>query len=386
MRQRMIALLMAAVLACLLVMPAAAMAQAVPMDASAVQARGAILVDAASGEVLFEKQADNRVPIASVTKIMTLILAMEALDEGRLTKDQMIMVSQRAAGMGGSQAFLDAGSSYDVDTLIKSIIIGSANDSSVAIGEAIAGSFEVFVSRMNERAKELGMENTLFSNPTGLPGGDHYSTARDVAKMGAELLTHPTFFEYSKIWLDTLVHPGGRETTLSNTNRLTRMMDGADGIKTGFTNEAMHCLAATAKRGDMRLIAVVLGAPSSAIRFDNARSMLEYGFANFESRVILQEGQTLATVPVARGKAQQVDAVAASNVSMTVEKGAQVDYEIRSTLPEVLVAPVEQGQAIGTASVYVQDSLIAEIALITGQAVERATFWDTLISIIGKWK
>lgn len=386
MRQRLTALLMAAVLVYLLLMPVSTLARAVPMDASAVQARGAILMDAASGEVLFEKQADNRVPIASVNKIMTLILAMEALDEGRLSLDQTVVISQRAAGMGGSQAFLDAGASYDVDTLLKSIIIASANDSSVAIAEAISGSVEVFVARMNERAKQLGMKNTLFSNATGLPGGDHYSTARDVAIMGAELIKHPKFFEYSKIWLDTLVHPGGRETNLTNTNRLTRMMDGADGIKTGFTNEAMHCLAATAKRGEMRLIAVVLGAPSSAIRFENARELLEYGFANFESRVILQPGQKLASVPVARGKAQQVDAVAGQGVTLTAEKGAQVDYEIRTTLPETLVAPVESGQALGTAAVYVADQMINEIPLLAGQAVARATFWDTLLSIARQWK
>ena len=224
-----------------------------------IKSKEAVLVSADSGEVLFEHNADEKRPIASMVKIMTLLLCFENADSGKFSFDDMITVSQRAASMGGSQAFLDAGSAYMAEDLVKSIVIASANDSCVAMAEHIGGSVEGFVNLMNKRADELGMQDTVFVNCTGLPAAGQFSTAKDVSKMFRELIGHKKYFEYSGVWMEDFQHPGGRVTGLTNTNKLIRQYNGCDGGKTGYTSEAMHCLAATAKRGDMRLISVVVG-------------------------------------------------------------------------------------------------------------------------------
>ena len=244
-----------------------------------ISSPSAILTEASTGRVIFEKNADERRPVASVTKVMTILLTLEAIDGETIGKNDKVIVSPRAQSMGGSQAYLDAGSAYTVAELLKSVIIASANDSAVALAEYIAGAEEAFVARMNERAQELGLTNTHYVNCTGLPAQGHYMSARDVAKLSSELDRHPRYYEYSTVWMDEIAHKGGCKTQLTNTNRLVRFYTGCDGYKTGSTNEARYCMSATAKKDGMRLIAVVLGANAGQTRFDEARAMLEYGFA-----------------------------------------------------------------------------------------------------------
>lgn len=237
-----------------------------------------LLMEPQTGQVILEHNADETRPVASVTKLMTLLLTFEALENGSISLRDSVVCSPNAAGMGGSQALLDAGSTYKLEDLLKSTIIASANDAAVALAEHIAGTEQAFVDRMNSRAQALGMSSTVYRNCTGLPDSDQHTTARDIATLSREMTKHPDYYQYSTVWMDTLTHPGGRTTDLTNTNRLIRFYPGCDGFKTGSTNEARYCIAATAKQGDMRLIAVVLGSPASLTRFNEARKLLEYGF------------------------------------------------------------------------------------------------------------
>ena len=245
--------------------------------------RAAYLIDYDTGKVLYERNPDERYPIASMVKIMTLNIAFDEIAAGRLALDQMIAISDTAAGMGGSQMFLDAGKEYSVSDLIKGITVVSANDASVAIAETIAGSKEAFIDMMNERAAAMGLENTKFVNVTGLPESGQYSTARDVTAMMRKLLGNPDYFKYSTIYMENYTHPGGRISELVNTNKLVRFYKGCDGGKTGFTNDAMYCLSATAKRGDTRVIATVLGAESSKSRNNEISTLFNYAFHNYKT-------------------------------------------------------------------------------------------------------
>ena len=246
-----------------------------------VSAKSAYLMDYGTQTVIFAQNERAHLPIASMCKIMTLLLSFEAIDAGVLDMEEEITVSERAASMGGSQVFLEANSKYLVKELLKSIVVCSANDSCVALAERIAGNESVFVDRMNERAKGLGANDTLFANCTGLPKEPQYSCAKDVALMLKELLKNEEYYAFGKVWLDKFAHPQGRYTEITNTNKLVRFYDGCDGGKTGFTNQAGFCLAATAKRGGMRVISVVIGEQDSKTRFDDVRSMFDYAFANY---------------------------------------------------------------------------------------------------------
>lgn len=260
---------LAALVTALLLLPGIAQADELPMKAEApitLTSPSAILCEASTGQVIFEKNADERRPVASVNKVMTILLTLEAVDEGRVSLEDQVTVSPRAASMGGSQAFLDAGERYKLSELLKTVIVASANDSAVALAEHLAGTEESFVRLMNMRAEELGLTNTHYANCTGLPAQEHYTTARDVAKLSAQLDLHPIYYRYSTIWMDEIKHRGGRVTSLTNTNRLIRFYPGCDGYKTGSTNEARYCVSATAKKEGMRLIAVVLGTPAGQTR------------------------------------------------------------------------------------------------------------------------
>ncbi|MBR1560384.1 MAG: D-alanyl-D-alanine carboxypeptidase, partial [Clostridia bacterium] len=260
---------------------------AVPVRADCA---AALLVEQDSGQVIFEMNPDVPRPVASVTKVMTLLLALEMLDAGRLRAEDEVTVSKAAAGMGGSQALLDVGERQDVGTLLECAIVGSANDAAVALAEAMYGSEDACVEKMNARAAALGMANTHFVNCTGLPAEGQRTTARDVAIMARQMFSHPAYFDYSTVWMDDIDHGGGRVTQLVNTNKLIRLYDGCDGGKTGSTKEAGYCVAATAARGGMRLVAVVLGADSGAERFDIAARMLDHGFANYRRYPVAKRG------------------------------------------------------------------------------------------------
>jgi len=346
----------------------------------------ALLLEPQSGQILFEMNADTPRPVASVTKVMTILLTLEAIDQGRIHRDQTVTISESAAGMGGSQVLLDVGETQTVDILLKSTIVGSANDASVALAELMYGSEELCVERMNERAKQLGMENTLFKNCTGLPMEGQHTTARDVAIMTMAMLRHELYYEYSTIWLDEVDHGDGRMTQLTNTNKLTRLYEGCDGGKTGSTDEAGFCISATAKRGDMRLIAVVLGADSSSERFDMAEEMFDYGFANYRLYPVAKRGTKIkGQLPVEGGRPEGVSLVLDGNLTLLVSKGREQEIQLTPELPESLEAPVEIGQQVGCVRVELDGKTLAKLPVVASTGSEVKGLSGSLKKIIGNW-
>lgn len=346
----------------------------------------ALLLEPQSGQIIFEMNADVSRPVASVTKVMTILLTLEAIEQGRIHIDQNVTISKNAAGMGGSQVLLDVGEVQTVDILLKSIIVGSANDASVALAELMYGSEELCVERMNERAAQLGMQNTVFKNCTGLPAEGQHTTARDVAIMTMAMLGHERYFDYSTIWLDEVDHGGGRMTQLTNTNKLIRLYEGCDGGKTGSTDEALYCVSATARRGDMRLIAVVLGADSGSERFDIAGAMLDYGFANYRLYPVAQRGTRIkGRLPVEGGRPDGVDLVLDGDLTLLVSKGQEQEISLAPELPESLTAPVEAGQQAGHVRVELDGRTLARLPVITASASEVKGIGGGLKRILGNW-
>lgn len=341
------------------------------------ECKAAYLCDFTSGTVAYEENATERLPIASMCKIMTLLLSFEAADGGNLAYDEKITVSENASGMGGSQVFLETGLSYDARELMKSIAVCSANDSCVAMAERIAGSESLFVEKMNERARELGAENTLFANCTGLPKEPQYSCAKDVALMLRELLKHEKYFEFSRVWLEDFAHPDGRTTRITNTNRLIRFYDGCDGGKTGFTNQAGFCLAATAKRGDMRLISVVIGAESSAKRFEGVQNLLNFAFTNYENKIVAEAGAPLEVkIPVRGGKQKEISVCPERTLSVFRKKGEADDFTAEYSLTDGLKAPVKTGTVVGEATLYRNGVETARCNLRAAEGVEKFSWGE----------
>ena len=376
---------LAALVTALLLLPGIAQADELPMKAEApitLTSPSAILCEASTGQVIFEKNADERRPVASVNKVMTILLTLEAVDEGRVSLEDQVTVSPRAASMGGSQAFLDAGERYKLSELLKTVIVASANDSAVALAEHLAGTEESFVRLMNTRAEELGLTNTHYANCTGLPAQEHYTTARDVAKLSAQLDLHPIYYRYSTIWMDEIKHPGGRVTSLTNTNRLIRFYPGCDGYKTGSTNEARYCVSATAKKEGMRLIAVVLGTPAGQTRFDEARAMLEYGFANVQLVTPIAQGQALdMTVPVRLGGRDEVSVLSGGTCSLLERRGEKNALSLEAALVEKVNAPVYAGDVLGEIRVKRGDEVVAVVPAVAGEDVQLPGMVDALIRI-----
>ena len=338
-----------------------------------VAGKSALLMDITTGTVLYEKNAHERLPPASVTKIMTLLLIMEAIDGGDLDWEDTVTASETAAAKGSSQVYLKVGETMSVRDMVKAIAVSSANDCACAMAELLAGSEGAFVEKMNRRAQELGMENTHFVNCTGLDDDpsakDHRTTAYDIALMSRELmLHHPDIQTYTTIWMDSV---RGGSFGLSNTNKLIRFYQGATGLKTGYTSQAGHCLSATAQRGQMHLVAVVLGADSSAERFSACRTMLDYGFANF-SLLSPQVGEN--RVPVRLGQEKTVRAVPGGDTNLLLEKG--VKPQVKIELEESVPAPVSQGQALGTMTVYEGENILLQVPMVAEKSVLRLSFWD----------
>lgn len=376
---------LAALVTVLLLLPGIAQADELPIKAEApitLTSPSAILCEASTGQVIFEKNADERRPVASVNKVMTILLTLEAVDEGRVSLEDQVTVSPRAASMGGSQAFLDAGERYKLNELLKTVIVASANDSAVALAEHLAGTEESFVRLMNTRAEELGLTNTHYANCTGLPAQEHYTTARDVAKLSAQLDLHPIYYRYSTIWMDEIKHRGGRVTSLTNTNRLIRFYPGCDGYKTGSTNEARYCVSATAKKEGMRLIAVVLGTPAGQTRFDEARAMLEYGFANVQLVTPIAQGQALdMTVPVRLGGRDEVSVLSGGTCSLLERRGEKNALSLEAALVEKVNAPVYAGDVLGEIRVKRGDEVVAVVPAVAGEDVQLPGMVDALIRI-----
>lgn len=333
-----------------------------------LNAKSAILMEESTGNILYESNPDERLPIASVTKVMTMLLIMEAVDSGKISLDDMVTVSENAMSYGGSTMFLETGEQLTVNDMLKGIAVASANDGCVAMAEHLAGSESAFVDMMNEKAKELGMENTHFMNTNGLDEDDHYSSARDVAIMSRELMKHETIFNYTSIWMDTL---RGGKFQLANTNKLIRFYDGANGLKTGSTSKALCCLSAAAKRNDMQLIAVVLGAPTSAERFASAKSLLDYGFANYAVNTQITAGDEVQKIAVEKGVDKEVGVVAGDSCSTLVKKGQEDNITKEIKIDETITAPIEAGQKIGTMTISRDSEVIADIDLNASSAVEK---------------
>lgn len=332
-------------------------------------ARSAILMEQETGRVLFEKNADEQMHPASITKIMTLLLTMEAIEAGQLRLTDQATCSEHAASMGGSQIWLEPGEQMSVDDLLKATAIASANDAAVDLAELVAGSEDAFVDKMNVRAAELGMENTHFVNATGLDAPDHLSTARDIALMSRELLRFPLISDYSKVWMSSL---RDGKTQLVNTNKLVRFYDGCTGLKTGTTDGAGSCLSASATRKGLSLIAVTLGSPTSAERFSSARGLLDYGFANYLRAPL--PVLDFEPVKVTRGVQDTVGVNAIQPNSVIVRSGQQVKVTQEPTLLEEVEAPVEAGQLLGTVAVKMDGETLMEYDLVAASAVERMTW------------
>ena len=341
------------------------------------EGRSAYLVDAATFMPLYAKNENERLPIASMVKIMTVLLTLEAVDRGELSLDEKVPVSENAASMGGSQVFLDAGTEHRAGDLLKSVIVASANDSCVALAERVSGSVEGFVSDMNARAAELGMKDTRFANCTGLPAAESFSTAHDVALMFREVIRHPVYFEDAGVWLEDYVHPDGRTTVMTNTNKLVKFYNGCDGGKTGFTSEAKFCLAATAERDGMRVIAVVAGADSSKSRFNAVSSMFNHAFGSFKAEKLLGAGELAAQrVKVAGGKERSVGVTVSEDIVRLAPRSDKAAAELRLELPDKVKAPVRKGDVVGKGYLVVDGAAVREFDLVAADDVARASIWD----------
>ena len=350
--------------ACLLVLPAAAVT-----DAPETEAGSAVLMEKETGTVLYEDHAHDKLEPASVTKVMTLLLVMEAIDSGRLKLDDMVTVSARAASMGGSQVYLKEGEQMTVDDMLKAVAVVSGNDAAVALAEHLAGSESAFVERMNQRARELGMEDTNFLNCTGLPAAGHLTSAYDIALMSRALIGHAKIREYTTIWMDT-IRDG--QFQLANTNKLVRFYEGCTGLKTGSTDSALYCLSATAERDGMELIAVVMKSPTSAQRFESAKSLLNFGFANY-TLLDIQPDAAIPPVEVSLGTLDQVQPILGQGSRILVDRNELNEVTTELRLTDNVEAPVEQGQKLGEMVVSVGGQERQVIPLVADQAVERLT-------------
>lgn len=350
-----------------------------------MQSKSVALVDFDSGTMLYEKDATSHLPIASMVKMMTILLTLEEFEKGNLTEETSITTTENASSMGGSQVFIDPYVEYSAGDLLKSVIIASANDASVALAEAISGSEKVFVSKMNEKAKQLNMKDTNYVNCTGLPAPMQYSCAKDSAIVLKEVSKYDLYHKYSTIWMDELIHPSGRKTELVNTNRLIRYYEGCDGGKTGSTNEAGCCLCASAVRNNMRLISVVIGAPNSQTRFNECSKLFNYGFANYENKKIVNMDEVLKNLPVNKGKQENVNIYASENFSVVSKKGESKDYQLSYEMPSKINAPCKEGDSIGKVIVSQDGQIVKEINLILKDNIDKLSLKDCFGKVVTNW-
>ena len=372
----------AALAALYLTIPALAV-ETLPEESFSLSCTAAVLMERQTGTVLYEKEAHRHLSPASVTKVMTLLLIMEALDDGRIGWDDMVQTSAAAAAKGGSQIYLEENEQLPLTEMLKSVVVASANDCACALAEHVAGSEAAFVSRMNDRAAELGMTDTHFVNCTGLDDGPdadtHLTTAYDIALMSCELLKHDEIKEYTTIWMDT-VRDG--QFGLSNTNKLVRFYDGTTGLKTGYTSSAGYCLSASAERGGMELIAVVMHCKTSPDRFESAKALLNYGFANY-AIVDPMENVTLEAVPVVLGTRDVVQVEASGAGTVLLDKALAGSVTCTAELDESVQAPVQKGQRLGTLRVEAGGKVLREIELVAAEAVPALGFFDIWKQMLG---
>ncbi|CDQ19431.1 D-alanyl-D-alanine carboxypeptidase family protein [Halobacillus karajensis] len=338
-------------------------------------AKSAILMEKNSGMTLYNKEANKKLPPASMTKVMTLLLIMEELENGGIKLDEKVRISEHAASMGGSQIFLEAGEEMTVEDLLKGIAVASGNDASVAMAERISGSEKEFVAQMNKKAKDLGLKDTHFQNPTGLPAEDHYSTAHDMAVMARELLLHDKVTEYTKIYDDYLRKGQDNEFWLVNTNKLIKNYPGMDGLKTGYTSEAKYCLTASAQRNDMHMIAVVMGADSPKKRNADVTSLLDYGFSQYEGVKLYSKDDTMNTMKITRGKPMHLNLSPEKDVVVLKKKNdKKSDYQTEIKMAKSTDLPLKKGAHMGWVVVKNGEEEVAKVRLETSESVEKAGF------------
>ena len=346
-----------------------------------VNHKSSILVEYNTGKVLVDNNAHEKLPIASVTKLMTILLTIEEIENGNINLSDKIVVSDNASGMGGSQIFLDANSEYEISQLLKSVIVSSANDSSVALAEHIAGSEQNFVKMMNEKANELNLKNTNYSNCTGLPTNDGYSSAYDQAIVLKQVLSFDLYHEYSSIWMEDFTHPSGRITQMTNTNKLSRFYEGCIGGKTGSTNQAKYCLAVGAQKNDTKFIAVVLGAENSKERFKLASDLLNHGFANFESKTIFSAKDLTDKTIKIKGNKNVVNLKAEREYSVITNKKEEVNFSLNFHLPNQLTK-VKENEIVGTVEVVVDGIVVDTINILSCSTFAEPSIWDNFKEII----
>ena len=352
-----------------------------------LESKSAVLMGVESGRVIYQKNSAEKLPPASITKIMTMLLVMEALDEGRANLDDTIMVSEDAANMGGSQIWLEEGEKMKLENLLKAVAIVSANDACLALAEYLYGTEEGFLEKMNQKAKSLGLENTKFYNTNGLPindqtGKENYTTAYDVAIMTRELLKHPQILEYTSVWTD---HLRDGESFLRNTNELVRFYDGADGMKTGYTNQAGFCLAATAKRNGMRFISVIMKAPNSKTRFNESKQLLSYAFNVHKSLTITKAGEVIDELEVFKGKKDTVTAISKNELIIPVLKGEEEQLTKRILLDQELVAPIKSGAKLGKIIVVKNEEKLGEVNLVAKEDIEKDSIFGIILKIFSSF-
>lgn len=347
-----------------------------------LKAKSAVLMDSSTGQILFEQNPNEKLPPASVTKIMTMLLIMEALESGGITLNDMVSTSEFAASMGGSQVFLSPGEQMSVHNMLKAIAVASGNDACVAMAEHIYGSEQAFVNAMNEKAKSLGMQNTNFLNSNGLDTENHYTTALDIAIMSRELLKHPKILEYTSIWMDTL---RDGKFGLANTNKLVRFYKGANGLKTGSTSNALFCVSATAQRDNLQLISVVMGSPTSKDRFADASALLDYGFANYAMTKGVLANEFVADVEVKKGVVKTVRGITEKDFSFLISKGKKGNIEKKVEIINNVTAPIIKGQKLGELKFFMSGQEIGKVNIVANEAVLKYNFMSVFTKLLKSW-
>ena len=346
----------------------------------ASNAKSAIIIEPTTGKIIFDKNSNERLEPASMTKIMTLLLTFEAIDNGRVSLDDMVNISKRAEDMGGSKMFLEAGSNIRLEEIIKGVSIASANDGAIALAEFIGGSVENFVDMMNKKVEDLGLSNTHFANPHGLHADNHYSSAYDMAIMASNLISHEKVLNYTSIYEDYFNKPDGSRTWLVNTNKLVRFLEGVDGLKTGYTSEAGYCLTATAKKGNVRYITVVMGEPSSDIRSSETANMLNYAFNSFKLNTILDKSQELGTIYIDKSKQKTAKIVVKNPVTELISKEKDIPNYTYNLKVEKITVPIKAGTKVGTVEILDNEGLIVREEDVTiSYDIEKCNLWETFL-------
>jgi len=348
-----------------------------------ISSKSAILMDVSSGQILYEKNAHDKLPPASVTKVMTMLLCVESLDSGKIKLDDKVQISDTSAGMGGSQIFLEQGEVQDVNSLLKGIAVASANDACVAMAEHVAGSVEGFVDMMNAKAQELGMKDTHFANTNGLPIDNHYTSAHDIALMSRELLKHESINKYLTTWMDEVI-VGKKQVKvgLANTNKMIKHYKGSTGVKTGFTQEAKYCLSASAKRGETHLVSATLGAETSPERFKDASTLLNFGFANYESVKLCSKDDNMATLTLDKAEDNKVSLVAKENLTVLIKKGGNKDFTREVKINENPSIPIKKGTVLGQVEVYQGKKMVGAVDLVNTKDINKASYLQMLQRVI----